>query len=196
MTTWYTADHHFAHKNIIKYCKRPYSTVEEMDADLIEQWNSVVRPDDIVYHLGDFTLSGVKQAKHYFSMLNGRIKILNIYWHHDHSWIRRGGECVSKSGFPVEILGQIEVVRVPEYDIDGYPFLVTMSHYPMGKWEASHYGAWHIHGHSHGTYDPTGNMFDVGVDTAYMYFQKYRPYNMNEIAKIISTGFQVIIKYK
>ena len=49
---WFTADTHFGHKNIIRYCQRPFVDVEEMNRVLIENWNSVVSPDDLVFHLG------------------------------------------------------------------------------------------------------------------------------------------------
>ena len=48
MTTWFTSDLHFGHKNIIKYCRRPWATTAEMDAALIENWNAVVGKDDDV----------------------------------------------------------------------------------------------------------------------------------------------------
>lgn len=54
--TWFTSDSHFGHKNILEYEKqaRPFETIEEMHTVLIDRWNSVVKPKDTVYHLGDF----------------------------------------------------------------------------------------------------------------------------------------------
>jgi calcineurin-like phosphoesterase family protein len=72
---WFTADHHFGHENIIKFCNRPFASAQEMDEAMIERWNSVVKPDDKVYHLGDFTLNNAAAADHYFKQLNGRIYV-------------------------------------------------------------------------------------------------------------------------
>lgn len=76
-----TADHHFGHKNIIKYCNRPFENVREMDAVMIERWNKVVGQNDIVYHLGDFALAPKSYIRHLLNNLNG-YKIL-IRGNHD-----------------------------------------------------------------------------------------------------------------
>ena len=54
---FFTADEHFCHANIIKYCNRPFDSVEEMDKAIIDRHNSVVQPKDTVIHVGDFCMS-------------------------------------------------------------------------------------------------------------------------------------------
>jgi calcineurin-like phosphoesterase family protein len=51
---FFSSDPHFWHNNVIKYCMRPYTTVEEMNEDMVNKWNEVVAPEDEVYNLGDF----------------------------------------------------------------------------------------------------------------------------------------------
>ena len=70
------SDTHFTHANIIKYCNRPYSSVDEMNADMIEKWNSDVGSDDIVIHLGDFCFGNKEKVKNIFSQLNGKIDLV------------------------------------------------------------------------------------------------------------------------
>lgn len=72
---WFTSDTHFGHANIIKYCNRPFSSVEEMNKTIIDNWNSVVGKDDIVWHLGDFSL-GNKNNIELVKQLNGKINIV------------------------------------------------------------------------------------------------------------------------
>ena len=54
---YFTADHHFDHQNILKYCARPFGGVNEMNEELVRRWNSVVTPEDTVYYLGDFSMA-------------------------------------------------------------------------------------------------------------------------------------------
>lgn len=50
---YFIADAHFGHANIIRYCGRPFESVEKMDAAMLENWRRRVREDDTVYVLGD-----------------------------------------------------------------------------------------------------------------------------------------------
>jgi len=81
LNIFFTSDTHFGHKNILKYCNRPFVNVEEMDEVMIERWNGRIGKNDSVYHLGDFSFSS--NPKTYFERLNGK-KIL-IIGNHDNS---------------------------------------------------------------------------------------------------------------
>jgi calcineurin-like phosphoesterase family protein len=88
MTTWFTSDTHFGHKNIIEYCQRgmkqfgrTFTDVEEMFQVLVGAWNSKVLPHDEVYHLGDFAMGPSTEWPRYASALNGRKHL--IFGNHD-----------------------------------------------------------------------------------------------------------------
>ena len=69
-------DCHFGHRNIIKYCNRPFDNVEEMTEGLIKNWNSVVGKNDIVYVVGDFALCGKQKIIEIGKRLNGRKRLI------------------------------------------------------------------------------------------------------------------------
>lgn len=72
---WFTADLHLGHKEILDFCNRPFRSIEGMDKALILRWNARVKPEDTVFHIGDFSLSSKSKIKEYLKQLNG-IKIL------------------------------------------------------------------------------------------------------------------------
>lgn len=72
LNIWFTSDTHFWHTNIIKYCERPFSSVEEMNEVLIKNWNDRVGKDDIIYHLGDFAFGGSDKWINILEKLNGK----------------------------------------------------------------------------------------------------------------------------
>ena len=63
MTTFFISDTHFSHSNVLTFTRedgtplRDFSSIEDMNEHIIKQWNSVVRPDDLVYHLGDVVMN-------------------------------------------------------------------------------------------------------------------------------------------
>jgi len=168
---WFTADSHHDHANIIKYCGRPFASVEEMDAELIRRWNEVVAEDDLVYHLGDFCLSGSSVAWEYFRQLEGKVKILGNYFHHDKYWLSKADsvDFYTRAG-KVEITAPIITI--------GKKQPIVLCHYPLAIWDRKHYGSWHLHGHSHGKYLGEGKILDVGVDRWDFY-----PVSLDEITE-------------
>jgi calcineurin-like phosphoesterase family protein len=82
-TFFFTADEHYGHFNIIKYCNRPFNSVDEMDAEIIQRHNEIVRPKDVVIYAGDFTLSEKPYTENYIRQLNGThifLKGSHDYW--------------------------------------------------------------------------------------------------------------------
>jgi calcineurin-like phosphoesterase family protein len=151
MTDWFTADQHFGHANIIKYCNRPFKNVGKMDAELVRRWNEVVKPEDKVYVLGDFTLGD--NAERYGNCLSGEKFFMN--GSHDHRWF----------GTPAE-WNYLPPLYSLEYPRKGeYPLVIVLCHYAMMTWDRSHHGSYHLYGHSHGRLeDPLPRSMDVGVD--------------------------------
>jgi calcineurin-like phosphoesterase family protein len=65
INVWFTSDFHLGHRNIIRYCNRPFDSTDDMDATILANLNKKVGENDILYFLGDFCLGGTNRAKHY-----------------------------------------------------------------------------------------------------------------------------------
>jgi len=85
---FFTSDLHFYHNNIIKFCNRPFSNIQEMNNKLIENWNRVVPKDGIVFNLGDICFGGSKELDECLSKLNG--KQILIIGNHDYHNLQDG----------------------------------------------------------------------------------------------------------
>jgi len=149
---YFTSDSHFGHQLMLRF--RPFSTVEEMDEHLIEAWNAVVRPDDIVWHLGDFSCHDVGRTKQIFDQLHGRKRLILGNHDLDHSGdIRKNLRDLAWDQTPTHYA---EVKQAGER--------VILHHYAMRTWSASVHGSWHFYGHSHGRLPAYGRSRDCGVD--------------------------------
>jgi calcineurin-like phosphoesterase family protein len=157
MQYFFVADEHFGHVRILEYCKRPFQTVQEMDEALITNHNSVVQADDVVIHVGDFTLAPKHVAKTYIARLKG--KHVFIRGSHDR-WMEQ------------------EHTYLREFKINGQ--IIVACHYAMRVWPKSHYGSWSIFGHSHGRLKPEGKQWDVGVDN-----NRFFPVSFDQLVEIM-----------
>lgn len=156
---FYTADSHFGHQLMLSEtaCNRPFATTQEMDEFLIRAWNEVVRPEDIVYHLGDvfFKLNDGDRVRSIFSRLNGR-KFL-VMGNHDYD---------KKTGKLHKNLASLGWEDEPTQHLltrDG-GVDVFLSHYAQRTWPKIRKGGWHFYGHNHGQLPGVGRSRDVGVD--------------------------------
>jgi len=109
-----TADQHFYHGNIIKYCNRPFKTYQEMNEVMIKKWNDKVSENDIVIHLGDFSLFGNEKAKEIRSKLNGTIIL--IRGNHDYKLTEDCGFIIVEGNLIIgnNILSHKPLQEIPE----------------------------------------------------------------------------------
>jgi len=179
--TFFTSDEHYWHRNICAYADRPFADLREMHEALIERHNAVVKPEDTVYHLGDFAFGAFVEGELILSRLNG---IHYIYLgNHD-----RSGAQMVKMGFK-------QAAREGSFNftIEGERVTAWMCHYPYWNPNAKDLrypgrrpvdaGLWLLHGHVHQAWKINGRQINVGVDV-----NDYRPIHVDEIASIIARG--------
>lgn len=164
---WLTGDTHFGHGNIIKYCSRPFSTASRMDAEIVDRWNTLVKPTDEVWHLGDFAWwkLPVQDVVDLRTKLNGDVHL--VLGNHD-----RGADGFPTpavlAAFPPDRLHDYAEIRVngvgerTPLDSDRGRRAVLF-HYAVDSWQSSHTSV-HFHGHSHGKAPICPGRLDVGVD--------------------------------
>ena len=178
---WFTSDLHFGHQNIIRFCKRPWKTTEDMDWNLIQNWNSVVKPDDLVFNLGDFAFATNARWKELLSQLNGHHYL--ILGNHDIT--RWPGDKI------MELFEGVSHQMILK--IDGRT--VYLNHYPYlcfgGAWREPKSAVYQLFGHVHSNPNCGGmdtdrlvNLFpyqyDVGVDN-----NNYTPISWQQVQEII-----------
>jgi calcineurin-like phosphoesterase family protein len=165
-----TSDTHFGHKNVIVYSNRPYSSVEEMDEVLIDNWNSVVKPGDLVYHLGDFSFyKSREQTKKVLYRLNGQKNL--IFGNHDKEIRRHANEFLN---------GKLFATMQDYKELEYYKTKIVMFHFPILSWNKLHHRSIHIHGHSHNSIPSQGRRVDIGVDST-AFANQYVPHSFDEI---------------
>jgi calcineurin-like phosphoesterase family protein len=152
--TYFWADTHFNHANIIRFCNRQYNDVDEMNRSLIYNWNQAVQNEsDTIWLLGDFAFKGAGQKKEdlhiLFHKLRGRKHL--IIGNHDER--------------------NPEVLRLPwerqemlyKFKQDGRKAILC--HYPLESWSGSNYGSLMLHGHCHGNLEHIlPRRYDLSVD--------------------------------
>lgn len=179
MTTYFSSDSHFGHKNILRFSNRPFVDMLHMREELIRRWNEVVGPDDEVYHLGDFAFTDAKDATAIAKRLNGKKHL--IWGNHDHKRYRKHAEFMAQ---------WIWCKDLEQIEVDGIK--VILCHYPLLTWNKSHRGSFHVHGHCHGSLppDPGARRVDVGVDC-----WDYRPVSFAEVKKVMDAKVFVPIDH-
>ena len=173
---YFIADTHFYHEAIIEFSKRPFQDVADMNKQLIENWNSVVKsPQDEVYILGDFLYKGNgEQANQILKQLRGK-KYL-IKGNHE--------KYLNDENFDSPLIDWVKDYYTFEYNKRKF----ILFHYPILEWEGYYNRAIHLYGHVHHTRDEyfrsvLGNYaMNVGVDMI-----DYKPISIDDVIRIVNT---------
>ena len=160
---WLSADLHFGHANIVKYCDRPYKNVTEMNEGIIANWNAVVKPTDTAYLLGDMAMS--KKYLHLLHRLKGKKHL--IIGNHDEPFLDELPQYFESMS------------HIKEFKHQGQKFILC--HYAMRAWHHHGKGSIHLYGHSHGSLPGFERSMDVGVDAHNMC-----PISIDQVIRILA----------
>src|SRR5260370_18823114 len=147
INAWFTADFHLGHRNIIRYCNRPFQSTGEMDEAILGNLNSRVCQSDVLYFLGDFCMGGPDQARRY----RDRIVCRNIHvveGNHDRALRRLTTAFCSRT-------------ELAEIQVEGQA--IILCHSAMRFWHHSSRGAWHLYAHSHGNLEDVPSSLQLYV---------------------------------
>ena len=183
---YFISDTHFFHENVIRFDKRPFTCIEQMNAQMRDWWNNTVSEKDRVYILGDFIWLPPSNPEYikFTKSLNGK-KVL-IKGNHDN---------VEK--FSSELKNCFEDIKSRK-EIKLNKKRIILDHYPLMMYRHdTDSNVFHFHGHTHitgeqdwvekwtralifnrGMGTPTGQIINVGCMMPYM---NYIPRTFEEI---------------
>ncbi len=189
---FFTSDTHYNHKNIVRGTSewkgfeeggshqrtRDFDTLEEHNEVLVKSINSLVKENDILYHLGDWSFGGHENIKIFRNRLNCK-NIHLIFGNHDQHIEPKDSPyrgCFNSAQHVKQFSLRLGTEKTGKYGKQGF----FLSHYSHQVWNQHHHGVIHLFGHSHGTIKGIGKSMDVGVDTNNLY-----PYHLDEILDIM-----------
>lgn len=166
---YFTADIHWKHNARFLLDDRGFESGEEHDTAILKAINSTVKRSDVLWILGDVVWKEAPEFLH--SLKCDYIRI--VRGNHDGKLYNDKRLLNRKK---IVLRSQLEDVKY-----DGQK--ITLCHYPMVSWNASHYDSWLLYGHVHGkTLPMVGKMFDVCPKADHL-----APYSLDEVKEIMST---------
>lgn len=181
---FFTGDHHFWHKNMIKedYMNRPFRDDEDkpdvqmMNDEMIDRWNSIITKNDIVCYVGNISFGGYKKVREILEQLNG--SFLYVRGDHDNKAVLQALQDSGKLVAPVTYIKELEINKQK----------IVLSPFALGVWPDYYRGSWNIYGGSFGTYkNETGKQMDVGVDAIAKRGLGYTPVPMEYVQAVLDS---------
>lgn len=152
MTVWFTSDTHFCHQKVAG--TRGFEHTSDHDRAIVTRWNAFVRPDDIVWLLGDVGIAKSDgDILYWVSKLNGRKQLITG----NHDSVHPGNRNARKHQRQwLEVFESVQPFA--KASVCGNDFL--MSHFPYegdrpdraergNQWRLRDEGMPLLHGHLH-----------------------------------------------
>ena len=177
MSIFFSADHHFGHKNVLKYCpNRKFASIQEHDESLIERWNERVRPKDFVFHLGDFGFNPEYNVS-ILKRLHGKKYLIS--GNHD-------DQNLNDDAFRECWEGIYNTYHEINVMFGGRKTLIVLCHYPLASWKGIFHGAFNLHGHVHSTPEnqklpKKKHRKDIGIDSR----EDLAPWEKDEVLTLL-----------
>lgn len=187
---WFTSDTHYNHANICKGTTqwdregdnhfRDFETLEKMNSVLVNNINTLVNEDDILFHLGDWSFGGFDSIAKFREQIVCK-NIHLILGNHDHH-IGNNRDGVAELFSSVHQYLNLSI-KWPDGTgkHEGANFILM--HYPIASWDGLGRGAYHLHGHVHLPHERRvgrGRVMDVGVDGNNLF-----PISLEKVLKIL-----------
>ena len=184
---WYVSDLHFFHNNIMKFTKRPFTSLDEMHESIITEWNKDIYKGDLVYHLGDLSfLSGKYDQQPLYDILNQlNGTIISLKGNHDYSTLLNKHRQAQIDG---RLRTGIYFEDTPYKEIKHNKRKIILSHYPICCWNGQHHNSIHLHGHCHNKLRlRLGKAIDVGYDALWEEYGLLRPISFEEMIEVVNS---------
>lgn len=187
---YFTSDTHYNHKNICRGVSdwttpdkmRDFDTLEEMNTQIVDNINSMVKTNDYLIHLGDWSFGGFDSILEFRNKIHCN-NIILILGNHDHH-IAKNKHDVQSAFHSVHSKLDLDL-RLQQHDGTVKKLTLTLCHFPFMSWEEMGNGRIHLHGHVHLTHDQVmaqvGKTMDVGVDGNGFY-----PYSLSDIRAVMA----------
>ena len=169
-----TGNMQFGRSSIISKMKRPFSSLEEMHNELISKWNSIVGPNDTVYHCGNFAWDP-ETAEIVLKKLNGRIYL--VPGENDHAIL----DLTANRSMPKN---SVVINRIVELD----EAKSILSYWPLAAWPKQGKNYYNVHGYpskKHLSNHKTKSL-NVACD-----FWGYKPIELETVKELVNLGHEL-----
>lgn len=188
MNIWFSSDFHINHGNISGKKSsnwsggyRIFDSVDEMNKTIFNTINKYVKPEDILYFLGDFCFGGHSLTPQWRT----HIACQTIHVCRGNHDIKIVGNTIN---YIIDLYKDSFTSIQDRLEVKHGQHRFFLDHYPHLSWHHASKGVIMLHGHEHGNLDHLNTnvrRLDVGIDSAYKFFKEYRPFSIEEVISIV-----------